>query len=81
LHVTISGFTFHPDHFVVAPGATLTVTNHDPQPHTFTSTAGEFNTGDITQGQTVTLTAPRKKGTYPFKCTVHPFMTGSFQVR
>jgi plastocyanin len=79
--LTIQNFAFSPKDFTVTPGETISVTNKDAVTHTFTSvTAGGFDTGLISPGQTVTVKAPTTPGSYPYKCTVHPFMTGTLTV-
>jgi len=79
--VTIQNFAFHPASFTVKPGATITVTNKDSVTHTFTADSGAFNTGDISPGQTKTVTAPTKPGSYPYRCLIHQFMTGTLVVK
>ncbi|WP_405689747.1 cupredoxin domain-containing protein [Streptomyces sp. NBC_00057] len=66
----------------VAPGTLITVANEDAAPHTMTATGSKaFDTGDVAAGQAVTFTAPAKAGTYPYICTIHPYMKGSLTVR
>ncbi|GAA2740622.1 hypothetical protein GCM10010440_08440 [Kitasatospora cinereorecta] len=79
--VIIKDFAFHPSTFTVAPGAKVTVTNQDSTAHTLTSTtSGAFDTGTLAPGQSTSITAPAKSGPYPFKCTIHPNMTGTLTV-
>jgi plastocyanin len=79
--LVIQNFKFSPQNFTVTPGETISVTNKDSSAHTFTSTtSGAFDTGTINQGQTVTVKAPTKPGTYNYLCTIHPFMTGVLTV-
>jgi plastocyanin len=81
LTVTIKNFAYMPSHFTVAPGATITVQNKDPVIHTLTANNEvAFNTGNVTQGQPVTFTAPKQPGIYPFHCLRHPYMTGVLTV-
>jgi plastocyanin len=80
LTVTIKNFAYMPSHFTVAPGATITVQNEDPEIHTLTANNRAFNTGNVTQGQPVTFTAPKQPGIYPFHCLRHPYMTGVLSV-
>ncbi|MGH2418709.1 MAG: cupredoxin domain-containing protein [Candidatus Limnocylindria bacterium] len=77
--VQIAEFAFTPAVVTVNVGDTVTWTNLDAVVHTATSTAGTFDSGDLAQGQsfTVTFTAP---GTYPYVCTPHPSMTGTIVV-
>lgn len=79
--VVISNFAFHPSNFTVAPGARITVTNKDSVTHTFTADDGAFDTHDLAPGRTAAVRAPTKAGTYPFRCTIHQFMTGTLTVR
>jgi plastocyanin len=74
--ITIQNFAFSPGTIVVAPGATVTVTNKDQVVHTLTSLTATWDTGDIQPGQTVTFTAPTKAGRYPYECNIHQFMKG-----
>jgi plastocyanin len=65
----------------VAPGAIVHVINKDSVTHTLTATGGQFNTGDISGGQTKTFTAPMKAGTYSYICNIHQYMMGTIVVR
>ena len=78
--LTISNFMFSPMSAVVAPGATVTVTNKDSVTHTLTATNGQFDTGDIAGGQSKTFTAPSKAGTYHYICNIHQYMMGTIVV-
>jgi plastocyanin len=80
-HITISNFMFSPMSLTVSPGATVKVTNEDSVTHTLTATGGQFNTGDITQNQTKTFTAPTKPGTYHYICAIHQYMMGTVTVK
>ncbi|MET9660481.1 cupredoxin domain-containing protein [Streptomyces sp. NPDC006510] len=80
--ITIKDFTFEPAHPTVAPGTLITVVNKDAETHTLTATGAKaFDTGKVAPGRTVTFTAPDKAGSYPFICTIHPYMKGSLTVR
>lgn len=80
--VTIDDFTFRPAALTVAPGAKITVVNSDTTTHTLTATKGaSFDTGDLAPGRRATVTAPSKAGTFPWDCTIHPFMKGTLTVR
>ncbi|MFI6725968.1 cupredoxin domain-containing protein [Streptomyces atratus] len=80
--ITIKDFAFKPARLTVAPGTPVTVVNEDAARHTVTATGSKaFDTGDVAAGQTVTFTAPAKAGTYPYICTIHPYMKGSLTVR
>ncbi|WP_329458997.1 cupredoxin domain-containing protein [Streptomyces sp. NBC_01497] len=79
--ITINNFKFMPSKLTVKAGAKVTVTNKDTTAHTVTGTgSGKFNTGHIQPGKTTTFTAPNKAGSYPFDCSIHPFMKGTLTV-
>jgi plastocyanin len=65
----------------VAPSSTIRVTNKDSATHTLTATAGQFNTGNITQNQTKTFKAPATPGTYHYICNIHQYMMGTIIVK
>jgi plastocyanin len=79
--ITITNFMYVPMAVVVAPGATVTVTNKDSVTHTLTGTSGRFDTGDIGPGRSRTFTAPGKAGTYGYICNIHQYMRGTITVR
>jgi plastocyanin len=77
--ITIKDFNFG-GAMAVKAGATVTVKNNGPSTHTVTADNGEFNTGNIDAGKTVTFTAPSKPGDYKFHCNIHTFMTATLHV-
>ena len=80
--IVIKNFMFSPMSLKVSPGATVTVHNEDPVTHTFTDKAdpGLFSTGDIAGGQSKTIKAPSKAGSYPYICMIHQYMSGTLVV-
>ncbi len=78
--VVIKNFLFAPDSITVPAGATVRVDNQDGANHTLTANDGSFDTGNIAGRASGTFTAPSKPGTYPYKCAIHPFMTGTLVV-
>jgi plastocyanin len=80
-HITISNFMFSPMTLSVKPGQTVTVTNKDSATHTLTATGNQFNTGDVTENQTKSFTAPTKPGTYHYICDIHQYMMGTLIVK
>ncbi len=74
--VTIKNFAFQPATTTVKAGSTITVTNQDNTTHTFTADNNAFDTGSIDAGTSKSLTAPSSPGSYPYHCTIHPFMHG-----
>jgi plastocyanin len=73
--ITIAGFAFGQP-LTVAPGAEVEVVNTDAATHNVTAADGSFETPDLKQGDTATITAPSTPGRYEFSCTLHPEMTG-----
>jgi plastocyanin len=80
--IVIKNFMYSPMSLTVAPGATVHIHNEDTVTHTFTDKAdpGLFNTGDIAPGQTKTIKAPDKAGSYAYICMIHQFMSGTLRV-
>ena len=79
--VKISNFKFSPASVTVTQGARVTVTNQDSTAHTATADDGHsFDTGTLAQGaaQTVSVSKP---GSYPYHCSIHPFMHGTLVVK
>jgi plastocyanin len=80
--IVIKNFMYSPMSLTVAPGATVHIHNEDSVTHTFTDKTdpGMFNTGDIAPGQTKTVKAPEKAGSYAYICMIHQFMSGTLRV-
>ncbi|MEW2546199.1 cupredoxin domain-containing protein [Streptomyces sp. NPDC047002] len=79
--ITVDDFRFAPSRLTVKAGTRITVTNKDTTAHTVTGTgSGKFDTGHIAPGRTASFTAPRTAGSYPFDCSIHPFMKGTLTV-
>jgi plastocyanin len=64
---------------MVKPGAKVMVMNEDSEAHTVTSDSGKFDV-KVDPGKTVTFTAPKMPGTYPYHCSFHSQMHGSLKV-
>jgi plastocyanin len=77
--VKIRNFKFEPENLAIAVGKTVQFINVDEEPHTATSTDGIFNSKALDTDQTWNYTAT-KVGTYPYLCSVHPFMKGTLTV-
>jgi plastocyanin len=60
-------------------GATVVVTNKDSSTHTWTADDGTFDSGDLAQGKSFSFTF-KKAGSFPYKCSLHTFMTGTVDV-
>lgn len=79
--IVIKDFDFAPADLMVAPGATIRIENQDQATHTVTAADRPFDSGNIAAGQTGEITAPGTPGSYPYSCTLHPFMTATLTVR
>ena len=77
--IVIDNFTFTPGTTKVAPGTTVTWTNHDDIPHNVVSTEQKFKSPVLdTDGQfSHQFDTP---GAYPYFCSIHPRMTGRIEV-
>ena len=78
--VTIEGTAFSPAELSVNVGDTITWVNKDPYPHTATSKTGGFDSGTIASDKSWKYTA-KKKGQFPYLCTIHPSMKGVVRVK
>jgi plastocyanin len=78
--VVIKNYGYVPQNLTVPPGATVTVRNDDLAIHTVTADNRTFNTGNVFRSNTTTFTAPTQRGTYPFHCMFHNYMTGALTV-
>ena len=61
-------------------GDTVVWMNKDPYPHTATSKAGKFDSDDIKTDGSWTYVA-KKKGDFPYICSIHPSMRGTLHVK
>ncbi|UBF27952.1 cupredoxin family copper-binding protein [Kovacikia minuta CCNUW1] len=77
--VKIHNFKFEPANVAIAVGETVQFVNLDEEPHTATSTDGVFNSKGLDTNQTWNYTAT-KPGTFPYICSIHPFMKGTLTV-
>ena len=71
---------FAPDELNVTVGTTVTWTNGDSVSHTSTSNAAGWNSGTIPPGGRFSF-AFESAGTFPYRCTIHPGMVGTVNVR
>ena len=76
--ITIAGFQFEGVD-AVAVGTEVTVSNTDGVTHTWTSTDGEFDSGNLSGGDTFSHTFD-EAGTFDYLCEIHTSMTGSITV-
>jgi plastocyanin len=73
--VTIKNFSYSTP-VSVAPGATITVVNNDPESHTVTADSGGGFNDLAMAGSTTTFKAPSQPGRYAFHCNFHGNMHG-----
>jgi len=77
--IVIRDFAYSPDSLSPARGVTITVTNSDDAAHTLTADDGAFDTGDLGDGGTETITV-EEPGRYEYHCEIHDYMTGVLEV-
>lgn len=76
--VTEKGLAFDPASLTVKVGDTVTFLNEDSATHDVEIDGKQL--GEHGQGAKVQWTAD-KAGTYPYRCTIHPSMTGEIVVQ
>ena len=79
-YINIVNFAFDPSSITIDVGDTIVWTNQDSSSHTVTSNDGTtFDSGSISNGNTFSFTFT-SAGTFDYKCTPHPSMTGTVTV-
>ena len=76
----VQDFTFQPMRLEVSAGTTIVWTNGGQVVHTVSALDGSFDTGPIEPAERGRVTFSRP-GSFHFRCTPHPFMTGTVVVR
>lgn len=71
--VNIVGFAFVPDTVFITAGDLVKWTNSDAAPHTSTSDAPMWDSGNLNQGQSYSFQF-NTPGTFPYHCSIHPSM-------
>jgi len=72
---------YSPNPITVSVGTNVTWVNNDTVIHTATSETGLFDTGNIpANGGQITKTFSTV-GSFPYRCTIHPGMTGTVRVQ
>src|SRR3990172_6766631 len=79
VNVSIAGFAYNPAEITISKGTTVIWTQNDAANHTVTSDTGLFDSGNLTTGQTFSLTF-NEIGTFKYHCTIHVFMKGRVNV-
>ena len=77
-NVDIANFAFDPPTLRVAKGSTVTFANSSKVKHTATRN-GSFDTGVIKPGKSA-LVRFAQKGTFAYRCEIHPLMHGKIVV-
>ena len=80
VRLTIHNFAFQPARLVVSPGTRLVWTNTDADPHTVDSTKGVWSSDALDTGSQF-VRVFGKAGTFPYYCSIHPFMHGTIVVQ
>ncbi len=78
--VDLASFAFSPGTITVKVGTTVTWTNKDGTTHTVTSDTGAFDSGNLAANGKYSYTFSAA-GTYPYHCTIHPYMKGTVIVQ
>jgi len=77
--VEIADYKFKPEVIEVSAGTKVTFTNSDDTKHTATADDGSFDTGDLDQGDSASVTLS-KPGEFTYYCRYHPFMKATVEV-
>jgi plastocyanin len=78
--VLIEGTSFTPQTLTVRQGDTIVWTNKDPFPHTVTARNRQFDSHLLEEDHSWKYTA-RKRGEFPYFCSLHQTMTGVLIVK
>ena len=76
-----SSFPFATARVVISQGSTVTFTNLDVALHNVTSSRFSSASIGLAKSTPVNGTASLPPGTYAFRCTFHPLMTGALIVK
>ena len=78
--VVIEAMRYTPEAIEINAGDTVIWKNRDAFPHTATAEDRSFDSGEIASGGTWKFVA-RRKGVFPYVCTLHPTMKAKLLVR
>ena len=78
--VAIQNNAFSPSSVTVNVGDSVTWTNNDNVPHTATADDDSWDTGNLANGASESITFSTA-GEFPYHCEVHPNMTGTVIVQ
>jgi plastocyanin len=74
--VWMQNMAFNPSTITIAAHTTIKWTNKDSNTHNVTSNTGVFASGNLSKDASFSFTFD-SVGTFAYKCTIHPSMTGS----
>jgi plastocyanin len=77
--VEIADYKYAPAVIQVDAGTKVTFTNSDDTKHTATADDSSFDTGDLDQGDSKTITFDQP-GEFTYYCRYHPFMKATVEV-
>ena len=77
--VDITGFAFSPETLTISIGDTVAWTNKESATHTATADGGEFDSGNLGNGDTFSYTFTTA-GTFTYYCKIHTSMTATIIV-
>jgi len=77
--IAIESFRFEPQNIQVRVGDSIRWTNHDLAPHTATATEFGWDTGELQQNQSATVTVTEAMEASYF-CAFHPHMKGTIEI-
>ena len=80
VRVSIHNFAFGPARLEVSRGTRLIWTNTDSDPHTVTSDKGLWASDALDTGNQFARVF-KQAGTFPYHCSIHPFMHGTIIVK
>ncbi len=80
VEVVVKNYAFSPVNVSIPVGATVTWKFEDSVQHNVVANDQSFKSADLSAGQTFAMTFT-KSGTFPYICTIHPYMTGTITVR
>jgi len=77
--VTIQNFAFQPTTIAIAAGQAVTWTNKDTVLHNAVANDVSWSTANLSTGDSASITFSTA-GTFPYRCSIHPEMTGTIVV-
>jgi plastocyanin len=78
--ISINNFAFSPSTITVSAGTEITFINNDSKTHRPIGDSNAFDFGQLAPGQSSKQTLTQA-GTFPYKCSIHPSMTGTIIVK